>query len=281
MNNRFRSAAALAGILTVVPLIFALSGCSAGSPTAAAAPSPAASNAPASAAPTSKSVDLPATLKLEPFMTNAPADPQQHQLYLAQMYARAMSETQYGLSGRYAQAGSPTQAVSILFDNVFSQALKDRISISHEGFDNPAAAAADPSQITFPFISVKEDAATTFDKRCVAEKSPYCSLTNSNNSNASLDVDYMDQATVDQSQPDRVKFQWHAYIPLQEKATGAEAYGEMTVGINVSFVPNPDKASPIHYLIDTVHNDTGTGAEVHPLEGKAKFWSAIAGKTID
>jgi hypothetical protein len=275
MNHRFRSAAALAGMLTVFPLVGALSGCSAGSPTAAAS-----SSATASAVPTTKPVDLPDTLRMDLFMADAPADPQQHQLYIAQQYAQAMSETQYGLSGRYAQAGSPTQAVSILFDQFFSQTLKDRINASHEGFDNPAAAAADPSQITFPFISVKEDATTTYDKRCVAEKSPYCSFV-TNDPKTPVSVDYMDQSTLDQSQADRVKFQWHSYVPLQNKDTGAEAYGEMTIGINVSFVPNPDKTSPFHYLIDTVHNDTGAGAEVHPLEGKAKFWSAIAGKAID
>lgn len=128
---------------------------------------------------------------------------------------------------------------------------------------------------------MKEDAATTFDKLCVAEKSPYCSFTSNGDPKTPLDVDYMDQSTVDQSQADRVKFQWHAYVPLQNKDTGAEAYGEMSVGINVSFVPNPDKTSPIHYLIDTVHNDASAGADVHPLEGKAKFWSAIAGKAIE
>lgn len=266
-------------MVTFFPLVAALSGCSAGSPMTVAS-SPAASSATASAVPTTKPVDLPDTLRLDLFMTDAPADPQQHQLYMAQQYAKAMSETQYGLSGRYAQAGSPTQAVSILFDKFFSQALKDKINASHEGFDNPAAAAADPSQITFPFISVKENATTTFDKRCVAEKSPYCSFV-TNDPKTPLSVNYMDQSTVDQSQADRVKFQWHSFVPLQDKNTGAEAYGEMTIGINVSFVPNPDKTSPIHYLIETVHNDTGAGAEVHPLEGKAKFWSAIAGKAID
>jgi hypothetical protein len=263
-------------IVSLFLLVAALSGCSAGSPTAAA-PSPVVDSA--SAVPTTKPVDLPdGPMPLD--MTEAPADPKQNQLLMAQLYARAMSESQYGISGRYVRAGSPTQAVSILFDKFFSQALKDKISASREGFDNPTAAAADPSQTTFPFISIKEDAANTFDDRCVAEKSPFCYFV-TNDANTPLEVSFMDETTVDQSQADRVKFQWTAYLPLKIKETGEAAYGEMKIGIDVSFIPNPDKTSPIHYLINTVHNDAGAGAEVHPLAGKAKFWSAAAGKTID
>jgi hypothetical protein len=276
MINRTSRTAAAAGTVLLAALL--LTGCAGEKSTlAGVAPSPVVSSA--NAVPTTKPVDLPDwPIPLD--MTEAPADPKQNQLYMAQVYARAMSQSQYGLSGRYAQAGSPTQAVSILFDKFFSQALKDKINASHEGFDNPAAAAADPSQTTFPFISIKEDAANTFDDRCVAERSPFCSFS-TNDPSTPLEVSYMDQTTVDQSQADRVKFQWNAFIPLKIKETGEEAYGEMKIGIDVSFVPNPDKTSPVHYLIDRVHNDTGAGADVYPLAGKAKFWSAAAGKTID
>ena len=247
-NNKRRYAAAvlMAGAI-------ALSGCSAstepaGDTTEAAAPSV---SAPAESPAAAPEAAGPKAVKFDDRVLPMDlSDLYTVQLNIAQQWAGKVTENPYSLSGQWTLDGNDSANTAQLWANYFSDGLRAKLTEAGTGDISGIApwsvmALAPPE--SSDAIKASPSCTTEFDS---------CSLIIIHEGSGQLASD-MRRESVDQSEPNRVAFDYDFSVPVSLTEHGnAEGILKGLLKVDVTFVPNPtpgDGRAP--FLIDSIRNN--------------------------
>ncbi|MDQ0850307.1 hypothetical protein QFZ65_002245 [Arthrobacter sp. B3I9] len=286
-TRRLVTAAAVAGALS-------LSACSAPAPapdgsSSAAPSSPASSDAPApapdsaapeSAAPGSASPDSApdasaATSETEP--ASAPAagpaavpyippqggfdvsDPSAAQAVLAQSFIYELVTNRYSLSGQWKADGAVHANTAKLWDKRLSESLKAKLTAA--GKDGDVSGFGTWAVLALPGPDSTE--AVKASPTCAEAPEPHCLILQETGGDqgAMKQAGGPQLATMDQSVPNRVAFDYDVVVPVSLTEKGnAEGVRKGVLKVDLSFVPNPNPgAGGPEFLIDSIKNQlTGT-----------------------
>jgi hypothetical protein len=286
-TRRLVAAAAVAGALS-------LSACSSPAPapdgasstppsSSASSDSPAPdSAAPESAAPDSSPDSSAATSETEP--ASAPAagpvavpytppqggfdvsDPSAVQAVLAQSFISELVTNRYSLSGQWKADGAVHANTAKLWDKRLSESLKAKLTAA--GKDGDVSGFGTWAVLALPGPDSTE--AVKASPTCAEAPEPHCLILQETGGDqgAMKQAGGPQLATMDQSVPNRVAFDYDVVVPVSLTEKGnAEGVMKGVLKVDLSFVPNPNPgAGGPDFLIDSIKNQL-TGTSTAELAG--------------
>ena len=274
-TRRVVAAAAIAGALTLSACsspAAAPDGNSSAAPSTPAPATEAASSSPgAAAAPASEPASEPAPAAAGPeAVPYSPpqggfdvSDPAAIQAVLAQNFIAELVTNKYSLSGQWTADGGVHANTAKLWDKRLSENLKAKLTAA--GKDGDVSGFGSWAVLALPGPDSTE--AVKASPACAAVTETHCLLLQdvAGDEGAMKQAGGPQLATMDQSVPNRVAFDYDVVVPVSLTGKGnAEGVMKGVLKVDLSYVPNPDPAAGgPEFLIDSIKNElTGTTTDV-------------------
>ncbi|MGY2745564.1 hypothetical protein ACQCSU_06335 [Pseudarthrobacter sp. O4] len=193
-------------------------------------------------------------------------DPAAIQSALAQNFITELVTNKYSLSGQWVEDGGSHAITAKLWDNRFSDNLKAKLIAA--GKDGDVSTFGNWAVFALPGPDSKD--AVKASPACAAAPETHCLFIQEidGDTGAMQQAGGAQEATMDQSVPNRVAFDYDVVVPVSLTEKGnAEGVMKGVLKVEMTYVPNPNLAAGgPDFLIDSINNKL-TGAETDVLAG--------------